>query len=88
MLNQPAGHLERGETVLDAAVRETLEESAWDVELTGLVAIYHWVEPEQRRPLIRFTFAARALRERGGAPLDTGIVRALWLAEDEARSGA
>ena len=76
-----------GETVLEAAVRETLEESAWEVELTGLVAIYHWVEPGNRRPLIRFTFAARALRERVGAPLDTGIVRALWLGEDEARSG-
>lgn len=87
VLNQPAGHLEPDETVLAAAVRETIEESAWEVELTGLIAIYQWVEPVEQRPLIRFTFAARALRERRGAALDTGIVRALWLTEDEARSG-
>ena len=88
VLNQPAGHLEPDERVIDAAVRETLEESAWDVELTGLIAIYQWVEPVERRPLIRFTFAARPLRMRPGATLDTGIVRALWLTEAEARSGA
>jgi ADP-ribose pyrophosphatase YjhB (NUDIX family) len=86
VLNQPAGHLEPDESVLDAAVRETLEESAWEVELTGLVAIYQWVEPVEQRPLIRFTFAARPLRERAGAALDTGIERALWLTEAEARS--
>ena len=88
VLNQPAGHLEPGESVVEAAVRETIEEAAWEVEPTGLIAIYQWVEPVERRALIRFTFAATALRERAGATLDTGIVRALWLTEAEARSAA
>lgn len=40
VFNQPAGHLEANETLLEAALRETLEETAWDVELTGIVGIY------------------------------------------------
>ena len=83
VLNQPAGHWEAGESLFEAAIRETLEESAWDVELTGLVSIHHRVRSHDGQTVVRFTFAARAVGERVGAPLDRGIVRALWLAPRE-----
>jgi 8-oxo-dGTP pyrophosphatase MutT (NUDIX family) len=83
VLNQPAGHLEAGESLLDAAQRETLEETGWAVELTHLVGAYQWTTPDGRREFLRFTFAARPLEHDAARPLDTGIVRAVWLTRDE-----
>ena len=40
--NQPAGHLELGESLLEAAVRETLEETRWQVEVNGFIGVYHF----------------------------------------------
>lgn len=45
VFNQPAGHLEPFETLRQAALRETLEETAWEVELTGVVGIYLYTAP-------------------------------------------
>jgi 8-oxo-dGTP pyrophosphatase MutT (NUDIX family) len=78
-LNQPAGHWEPGETLVQGAVREALEESAWDVEPTHLVGIYEWQPETLPYPFFRITFAARALRHHPDRALDHGIVRALWL---------
>src|SRR5574344_1998322 len=61
VLNQPAGHLESGESLAQAAVRETLEETGWEVELTGLVGIYQWQAPNGSE-FLRVAFAARPLR--------------------------
>jgi len=81
VLNQPAGHLEPDESLLDAAQRETLEETGWRVELTGLVGIYQWTSSDAH--FLRFTFAARALTHDPARKLDAGIVRALWMTRDE-----
>jgi 8-oxo-dGTP pyrophosphatase MutT (NUDIX family) len=81
-LNQPAGHVEVGESIAAAAVRETLEEAAWEVEPIALVGIYHWQSPLDGA-YVRFTFSARARTHERGRPLDVGIVRALWLTYDE-----
>ena len=81
-LNQPAGHVEVGESIAAAAARETLEEAAWRVEPTALVGVYHWQSPLYGT-YVRFTFAAIARGHESGRPLDTGIVRALWLTYDE-----
>ncbi len=51
VLNQPAGHLDPNETLTEAAVRETLEETGWDVEPTGVLGIYLYTAPKQRRDL-------------------------------------
>lgn len=86
-LNQPAGHLDPGESLVAAAVRETREETAWRVRVTGLVGVYQWTNPEDGAAVVRFTFAAQALGEIAGAPLDQGIERVLWLSPEELASG-
>ncbi len=82
-LNQPAGHLEAGESILDAAVRETLEESGYHVRPTALVGIYRWQAPDNGATFIRFAVAADVVGHDRDRVLDTGIVRALWLSYDE-----
>lgn len=84
VLNQPAGHLEAGESLLEATCRETLEESAWEIEATHLVGVYQWTSPSDGVAFLRFAFAARALRQHDRA-LDQGIERAVWLTADELR---
>lgn len=78
LLNQPAGHLEPGEALQTAAVRETLEETGWHVTLTCLLGVQQWRSPRGRE-FVRFTFAGEPLRHEPARPLDAGIVRALWL---------
>ncbi len=81
-LNQPAGHVEAGESIAAAAARETLEEAAWRVNPTALVGVYQWQSP-RNGTYVRFTFAAEPRFHERTRPLDAGIVRALWLTYDE-----
>jgi len=78
VLNQPAGHLEPGETLLEAAVRETREETGWDVRLTGFIGSYQW-QAGDGTPFLRFAFAAEPVQHHSEQALDAGIVQALWL---------
>lgn len=82
-LNQPAGHLESGESLPDGAARETLEEAAWRVEPFALVGIYRWQAPDNGATFVRFAYAARPLRPEPGRKLDSEIVDARWLTYDE-----
>lgn len=82
-LNQPAGHLESGESLVAAAARETVEEMGWNVAPTALIGIYHWTAADTGATFLRFSFAADACTHEAARPLDTGIVRALWLTYDE-----
>lgn len=85
MLNQPAGHLEPNESLLDAAVRETLEETGWDVHLTQFIGTYQWVAPSGQC-FLRFAFAADPLTHYPERRLDTGVVRARWMTQEELRA--
>lgn len=87
VVNQPAGHLDPGESLQDAAVREALEESGWRVALTRLVAVHLWPSPDDAMSYLRFTFAADPVAPVEGAQLDQGIERVLWLPRDELASG-
>ena len=81
--NQPAGHLDDGESLLAAAMRETLEETGWTVALQHLIGVHQWRSTEHGDAVIRFSFAAQAMSHDPARPLDTGIRRALWLTRAE-----
>lgn len=81
-LNQPAGHVEEGETLLEAVVRETLEESAWHFVPQHLLGVYQWRSPAGRS-FLRFAFTGTVKDHDATRPLDLGIVRTLWLRRGE-----
>lgn len=83
MLNQPAGHWENGETLVEAAVRETLEETCWEVQPTHVLGLYHTDPEHLDYGFIRIAFVARAIRLRNDVQLDQDIERALWMSRDE-----
>jgi 8-oxo-dGTP pyrophosphatase MutT (NUDIX family) len=83
VINQPAGHLEPDESLPDAALRETLEETGWDVRLTAFIGAYQWTAPEPSRHYLRFAFLADVVGHHPERPLDTGIERALWMTPAE-----
>lgn len=85
VLNQPAGHLEDGESLVDAAIRETREETAWRFHPEALVGIYLWRNPDNGRSFLRFTFCGSVDDHRPSQPLDAGIQRALWLSHEQLR---
>lgn len=81
-INQPAGHLEADETLQQAALRETLEETGWDIELTAITGLYLYQAPNGET-YQRLCFAARPLGQRPGAKLDAEIIQPLWLTVNE-----
>ncbi len=83
VLNQPAGHLEPDESLASAALRETLEESGWEVSLTAFIGAYQWMAPETGRHYLRLAFAAEPVRHHPDRVLDEGIVRAIWMQPSE-----
>lgn len=84
--NQPAGHLEENEALVDAVVRETLEETAYHFRPTHLVGIYNWKHPTKGITYLRFAFAGDLAGWEPDRKLDDGIVGARWLTLDEVRA--
>ena len=82
-LNQPAGHWERGESLLDAVRREALEETAHHVEPLALLGCYTTHYPKRDITYLRFAYVCQATGFDASSTLDTGIVRAVWLTPDE-----
>ena len=83
VLNQPAGHLEMDESLIQAAIRETLEETGWDIEISHLLAIHFDTSPSNNVTYQRICFAGRALQQRPNYTLDQGIIGPVWLTRDE-----
>lgn len=86
VLNQPAGHLEPNESLIEAACRETLEETGWTVAIEGVVGLGLYTSPRNGITYCRTAFHARALKHDPERLLDTGIVRAVWMTLDEIRA--
>lgn len=87
VVNQPAGHLELGETLPEAAIRETLEETAWRVELTGFLGIYHFKSQANGITYVRHCFIGKAIEHLENLPLDPDIEAALWLDSGSIQNG-
>ena len=84
VINQPAGHVEAGETLVEAAIRETLEETGWTVRPTHFLGIYTYSPPATPdATYYRMCFLAEALQHHPELPLDDGIHQALWLTRDQ-----
>lgn len=83
--NQPAGHLDPGETLLDAAVREAREETGYRFVPEALVGMYLWTHPGGEGTYLRAAYAGRIEGEPSGR-LDPDIVRTHWRTRDELAS--
>ena len=88
LLNQPAGHLDKGETLVQAAIRETLEESAWEIEISHLIELAQWTSPNSDTHFLRACFAGIAIKHFPDQKLDDGIIRSLWMSRDEVEQNA
>lgn len=86
--NQPAGHLECGEALVDAVAREALEESGHHFQPQSLVGIYSWRNEARNVTYLRFAFAGEVTGFDPERKLDEGIVAARWLTLDEVRANA
>lgn len=83
VINQPAGHLDPNETLIDAVKRETLEETGWHFEPQGIVGLYLLPKPDSDITYFRICFHGAALRHDPARPLDHGIVRVSWYTRAE-----
>ena len=86
--NQPAGHLEDGESLIQAVVRETMEESAYEFMPESLLGIYHWKHEHNDTTYLRFAFIGKVGVHYPLLELDDGIVQAVWMDINEMRDKA
>lgn len=83
VLNQPAGHVEAGESFLEAVVRETLEETAYSFQPEAVTGIYRWQHPGNGITFVRHAFTGNVSQPDVTRELDAGIVQAVWLTPEE-----
>ena len=81
--NQPAGHLDPDESLIEAAVRETKEETAWAFNPEYITGIYRWPQPGTNRTFLRIAFTGSCSDHIPEQSLDDGIIRAVWLSREE-----
>ncbi len=83
VLNQPAGHLDDKESLPEAVVRETLEETGWHFRPAAITGVYRWRHPTNGETFLRIAFSGVHTDHEPGRTLDEGIVRTLWLDREE-----
>ena len=82
VINQPAGHLENNESLIEAVIRETLEETRWELSPSYISGIYRWIH-DNGETYLRICFVGDVVKEHKELNLDTGIERAIWLTKQE-----
>ena len=88
VFNNPAGHLEPGESFVEAVRREALEETGWEFTPDAVTGIYLWKNPELDASFVRVAFHGHCARQQPGRPLDKGIIAPHWLTRAELADGA
>ena len=83
VINQPAGHVEPGEDVMAAALRETMEETGWEVAIIGFLGFSNAISPTTGITYYRLVFIAEALNFHADAEIDNDIDSAEWITLDE-----
>ncbi len=86
MINQPAGHLDPNESLIDAVIRETQEETGYTIVPESLVGVYKWKHPTKDKTFIRFVFSANVVDHDPNQELDDGILEAVWPTEEELKN--
>ncbi len=82
VFNQPAGHVDEEESIFDAAIRETLEETGWQVKLDKFIGTYIYTAPQNGVTYYRFCFSAQPVAQTSNE-LDQDIVAAHWMNIDD-----
>ncbi|MEP1594573.1 MAG: NUDIX hydrolase [Halieaceae bacterium] len=88
VFNQPAGHLEEGESLVAAAYRETMEETGWEIGITGVLSIALHRAPSNGITYLRTTFVGTGVKQVEDAELDSDIHAVHWLTPDEIRANS
>lgn len=83
VFNQPAGHVEEGEALIAAAIREVREETAWVFTPEALVGVYLWRHPDTHRAYLRVAFCGAVTDHDPRQPLDHGILRTHWFTREQ-----
>jgi 8-oxo-dGTP pyrophosphatase MutT (NUDIX family) len=83
VFNQPAGHLEPGETLTEAVVRETREETGYRFEPTAVLGLYHWYSQKDDLTLLRVAFCGEASAPDADPMLDEVIIATHWLSREQ-----
>lgn len=83
LFNQPAGHLEPDETLIEAAIRETREETAWLFIPEAVTGVYLWTHPDNGKTFLRVAFCGQCDDHQPEQSLDEGILHAIWMSRDE-----
>jgi 8-oxo-dGTP pyrophosphatase MutT (NUDIX family) len=83
VFNQPAGHVEKNENLMAAAIRETLEETGWHVTIKELVGFYLYTSPQSQTTYFRALFTASPDQHDPQRTLDEGILDAPWLSLEQ-----
>lgn len=83
VFNQPAGHLDPDESLIDAVIRETDEETAWQFTPQFITGIYLWKHPENQQSFLRVAFCGSCDDHKAEQQLDEGIIQAVWKTREQ-----